>query len=91
MPLVKMLLAIDVLKTFMIGVENKLLVGKIIAPMLDGLHYGIELQVISRVSLAPFHFSLKNAMALALKLQQFPLPKHHSQVQKSCQNRVEPK
>ena len=49
MPLVKMLLAIDVLKTFMIGVENKLLVGKIIAPMLDGLHYGIELQVISRV------------------------------------------
>jgi hypothetical protein len=49
MTFVEVLLAIDVLESFMIGADDELLVGKIVAPILEGLDNSIEFQVISRV------------------------------------------
>lgn len=45
MPFIEVLLAIDVLVSFVIGVEDEFFEGKIVTPMLDGLDNGLQFQV----------------------------------------------
>lgn len=60
--LVKMGLTINVLESLMIGVEHKLLVCKIVAPMFDGLDNGIKFQVISGIlELSPIRIFTKES------------------------------
>lgn len=57
MLLIEVVLGIDVLESFMISIESKLLVYKIVD--LTFIYYGIKLKVISKVFKLKHHSSLR--------------------------------